>query len=133
MSAVGVAMAPESESPPSAITTPVLEARGIVREYGAVIAVAGIDLPRERGDCRTVFGPNGAGKSTLMRTIATLQEADEGEIQMDEINVLEQKDDVRKLLGYLPQEFGIYPKVSAEDMLNHIAVLKGITKAKERK
>ena len=80
-----------------------------------------------------LLGPNGAGKSTLMRTIATLQEADEGEIQMDEINVLEQKDDVRKLLGYLPQEFGIYPKVSAEDMLNHIAVLKGITKAKERK
>ncbi len=80
-----------------------------------------------------LLGPNGAGKSTLMRTIATLQEADQGEIQMDEINVLEQKDDVRKLLGYLPQEFGIYPKVSAEDMLNHIAVLKGITKTKERK
>ena len=80
-----------------------------------------------------LLGPNGAGKSTLMRTIATLQEADQGEIQMDQINVLEQKDDVRKLLGYLPQEFGIYPKVSAEDMLNHIAVLKGITKTKERK
>ena len=80
-----------------------------------------------------LLGPNSAGKSTLMRTIATLHEADEGEIQMDEINVLEQKDDVRKLLGYLPQEFGIYPKVSAEDMLNHIAVLKGITKTKERK
>ena len=80
-----------------------------------------------------LLGPNGAGKSTLMRTIATLQEVDEGEIQLGEINVLEQKDDVRKLLGYLPQEFGVYPKVSAEDMLNHIAVLKGITDAKERK
>lgn len=80
-----------------------------------------------------LLGPNGAGKSTLMRTIATLQEADSGSIQLDGLDVLKEKDEVRKLLGYLPQEFGVYPRVSAEDMLNHIAVLKGITNARERK
>jgi len=80
-----------------------------------------------------LLGPNGAGKSTLMRTIATLQEADSGSIRLDGLDVLEEKDEVRKLLGYLPQEFGVYPKVSAEDMLDHIAVLKGITNARERK
>lgn len=80
-----------------------------------------------------LLGPNGAGKSSLMRTIATLQEPDAGSIQLGEIDVLKQKDDVRKVLGYLPQEFGVYPKVSAEDLLDHIAVLKGITKGKARK
>lgn len=80
-----------------------------------------------------LLGPNGAGKSTLMRTIATLQEADSGSIQFDGLDVLKEKDEVRKLLGYLPQEFGVYPKVSAEDMLNHIAVLKGVTNARKRK
>ncbi|MBN4080922.1 ABC transporter ATP-binding protein [Caldithrix abyssi] len=80
-----------------------------------------------------LLGPNGAGKSTLMRTIATLQDADTGSIQLDDVNVLEEKDDIRRLLGYLPQEFGVYPKVSAEDMLNHIAALKGLSNSKERK
>jgi ABC-type multidrug transport system ATPase subunit len=80
-----------------------------------------------------LVGPNGAGKSSLMRTIATLQEADSGEIWLDDLNVLEKKDDVRKLLGYLPQEFGVYPKMSAVDMLDHIAVLKGITARGERR
>jgi ABC-2 type transport system ATP-binding protein len=80
-----------------------------------------------------LLGPNGAGKSTLMRTIATLQEPDEGEIWLDGINVLKQKDTVRRLLGYLPQEFGVYPKISALDMLNHLAVMKGITSSGERK
>ena len=80
-----------------------------------------------------LLGPNGAGKSTLMRTIATLQDADTGSIHLDDVNVLEQKDDIRKFLGYLPQEFGVYPKVSAQDMLNHIAALKGISNNKERK
>ena len=75
-----------------------------------------------------LLGPNGAGKSTLMRTLATLQEADAGSARLGDLDVLRQKDDVRKLLGYLPQEFGVYPKVAAESMLDHFAVLKGITK-----
>lgn len=80
-----------------------------------------------------LLGPNGAGKSSLMRTIAALQESDEGSIFLDELDVLKQKDEVRKILGYLPQDFGFYPKVSAEDMLNHFAVLKGISNKAERK
>ncbi len=80
-----------------------------------------------------LLGPNGAGKSTLMRTIATLQEADEGTITLGDLDVLTQKNEVRKVLGYLPQEFGLYPKVSPELLLNHLAVLKGITNKKERR
>jgi len=80
-----------------------------------------------------LLGPNGAGKSSLMRTIATLQEADQGSIFLDDLNVLKNKTEVRQLLGYLPQEFGVYPKVSAERMLDHIAQLKGIENTAERK
>ncbi|PZR30118.1 MAG: multidrug ABC transporter ATP-binding protein, partial [Azospira oryzae] len=80
-----------------------------------------------------LLGPNGAGKSSLMRTISTLQEADSGSIMLGDINVLTQKEEVRKTLGYLPQEFGVYPKIDAVTLLNHLAVLKGITDKKERK
>ena len=80
-----------------------------------------------------LLGPNGAGKSSLMRTIATLQDPDSGTISLDNLDVLSQKNEVRKVLGYLPQEFGVYPRISALDMLNHLAVLKGITRATERK
>ncbi|HEX5724074.1 MAG TPA: ABC transporter ATP-binding protein [Longimicrobiaceae bacterium] len=80
-----------------------------------------------------LLGPNGAGKSTLMRTIATLQEADSGTVTLGELDVLRQKDEVRRTLGYLPQEFGVYPKVTAEDLLDHFAVLRGITRRRERK
>ncbi|QIL76982.1 ABC transporter ATP-binding protein [Hymenobacter sp. HDW8] len=80
-----------------------------------------------------LLGPNGAGKSSLMRTIATLQEADSGSIFLDELDVLREKDAVRRILGYLPQEFGVYPKVAAEDLLDHFAVLKGLSDSKERK
>jgi ABC-2 type transport system ATP-binding protein len=80
-----------------------------------------------------LLGPNGAGKSTLMRMIATLQEPDAGSIQLGELDVLRQKDEVRKTLGYLPQEFGVYPKVSAEDLLDHFALLKGIAERRARK
>src|SRR5687768_2794997 len=80
-----------------------------------------------------LLGPNGAGKSTLMRTIATLQEADSGSVTLGNIDVLRQKDDVRRVLGYLPQEFGVYPRITAEAMLDHFAILKGIQNRKERK
>ncbi len=80
-----------------------------------------------------LLGPNGAGKSTLMRTIATLQDADTGSIRLNDLDVLANKPEARRLLGYLPQEFGVYPKVSAEAMLDHFAVLKGVTARGERK
>jgi ABC-type multidrug transport system ATPase subunit len=80
-----------------------------------------------------LLGPNGAGKSTLMRTLATLQEADRGSAMLGTIDVLRDKDAVRRRLGYLPQDFGIYPKVSAQDMLDHLARLKGINNPGERR
>lgn len=79
-----------------------------------------------------LLGPNGAGKSTLMRTLATLQEPDSGSARLNGINVLRQKDEVRRVLGYLPQEFGLYPKVTAERLLTHFAALKGISGARQR-
>ena len=80
-----------------------------------------------------LLGPNGAGKSTLMRTIATLQEGDSGSINFDGINISEDKMTLRNALGYLPQTFGVYPKMSAEDLLMHFAELKGISNKQERK
>jgi ABC-2 type transport system ATP-binding protein len=80
-----------------------------------------------------LLGPNGAGKSTLMRTIATLQDADQGELSFNNIDIQNDKHSLRKVLGYLPQQFGVYPKMSAEILLNHLAVLKGVTIKKERK
>ncbi|MFA8299091.1 MAG: ABC transporter ATP-binding protein [Hyphomicrobiales bacterium] len=80
-----------------------------------------------------LLGPNGAGKSSLMRTIATLQEADSGNIFLDDIDVLKEKDEIKKLLGYLPQDFGFFPGISATDLLNYFAVLKGYENKKERK
>lgn len=79
-----------------------------------------------------LLGPNGAGKSTLMRTIATLQAPDSGTAHLDDINILDDKQSLRKVLGYLPQEFGVYPKMSAEDLLHYFARLKGITDKSER-
>ena len=80
-----------------------------------------------------LLGPNGAGKSTLMRTIATLQDPDSGRILLNGLDVVANKDAVRRQLGYLPQEFGVYPRISALDMLHHLAVMKGIANAGERK
>ena len=94
-----------------------------------------LDIPRGMFG---LLGPNGAGKSSLMRTLATLQDADAGSATMDDgnggsIDMLRQKDEVRRRLGYLPQDFGVYPKVSAEDLLNHFAVLKGLAARGQRK
>jgi len=80
-----------------------------------------------------LLGPNGAGKSSLMRTIATLQDPDSGSITFDGVDVLKDKEGLRRQLGYLPQDFGVYPKVSAETLLNHFAVLKGLTEKGPRK
>ena len=80
-----------------------------------------------------LLGPNGAGKSTFMRTLATLQEPDEGEIRLGDLDVVRQKDEVRKTLGYLPQEFGFYKDATAERLLEHFAILEGITGRKARK
>lgn len=79
-----------------------------------------------------LLGPNGAGKSSLMRTLATLQDADSGSAFLGDTDMLGQKDEVRKVLGYLPQEFGVYPRTSALDLLHHLAILKGFDKQKER-
>jgi len=80
-----------------------------------------------------LLGPNGAGKSSLMRTIATLQQATSGSIHFDGIDVKENPDEIRRVLGYLPQDFGVYPRGSAYELLDHLAVLKGLTNAKKRK
>ncbi|KGO93522.1 ABC transporter ATP-binding protein [Flavobacterium subsaxonicum] len=79
-----------------------------------------------------LLGPNGAGKSSLMRTLATLQDADSGSITLGDIDVLNNKDGVRKVLGYLPQEFGVYPRTSAVDLLDHLALLKGFASKSDR-
>lgn len=111
----------------------VLEIANLAKTYpNGVRALRDVSLTIPTG-MFGLLGPNGAGKSTLMRTIATLQEPDGGTITMGDLDVLKQKEDVRRILGYLPQEFGVYPKVTALAMLNHMAVLKGITGRGDRK
>ena len=103
-----------------------LSIRSLTKTYpNGVRALNNINLTINNG-LFGLLGPNGAGKSSLMRTIATLQDADTGNIFLDDLNVLEQKEEVKKILGYLPQEFGVYPNITAEELLNHIALLKGI-------
>jgi ABC-type multidrug transport system ATPase subunit len=110
-----------------------LRISGLSKTYSnGVQALNNINLTIGKG-MFGLLGPNGAGKSSLMRTIATLQEPDQGAIQFEEIDVLRSKEAMRTVLGYLPQEFGVYPTSSAEDLLNHLAVLKGIVDRKERK
>lgn len=103
-----------------------LHIRHLSKTYpNGVKALDDVNLTIARG-MFGLLGPNGAGKSTLMRTIATLQEADSGSILLGELDVLQNPMEVRRQLGYLPQEFGVYPKISAYDMLDHITILKGI-------
>lgn len=110
-----------------------LQIKNLSKTYGnGVKAINDISLDIPVG-MFGLLGPNGAGKSSLMRTIATLQEPDSGSITLGDLDVLKQKEEVRRILGYLPQEFGVYPKVDAETLLDHLAVLKGITNNKERK
>ena len=97
-----------------------------------VKALDGVSLEIENG-MFGLLGPNGAGKSSLMRTLATLQEADSGSAMLNNIDILKQPADLRKVLGYLPQEFGVYPQITAEQLLDHIAILKGIINKGERK
>ena len=110
-----------------------LQIRNLSKTYSnGVQALKNVNLDIPQG-MFGLLGPNGAGKSSLMRTLATLQQADTGTVQLGDINVLEDKEQVRQILGYLPQEFGIYPKVTAWTMLDHIASLKGISNKSERK
>jgi len=110
-----------------------LQIRGVSKTYAnGVRALKDVTLTIPAG-MYGLLGPNGAGKSTLMRMVATLQEPDTGTITLGGIDIVRQKDEVRKTLGYLPQEFGVYPKVSAESLLDHFAVLKGITERRARK
>ena len=110
-----------------------LRIEGLSKTYAnGVKALDRVSLSVPRG-MYGLLGQNGAGKSTLMRTIATLQDADSGSVLLGDLNVLVDKDAVRQRLGYLPQDFGVYPRINAVDMLSHLALLKGITKASERK
>jgi ABC-2 type transport system ATP-binding protein len=110
-----------------------LEISGLSKTYpNGVQALDGVSLTIKPG-MFGLLGPNGAGKSTLMRTLATLQDADAGSARMGDVDVLRDKDTVRRMLGYLPQDFGVYPKVSAEQLLDHLARLKGLNDAAVRR
>lgn len=97
-----------------------------------VKALDNVNLEIENG-MFGLLGPNGAGKSSLMRTLATLQEADSGTAKLNDIDIFNNPAELRKSLGYLPQEFGVYPQITAYDLLDHLAILKGISKSSERK
>src|SRR3954463_14561123 len=110
-----------------------LQIRGISKTYAnGVHALRDVSLTIPAG-MYGLLGPNGAGKSTLMRILATLQDADAGTATLGDIDVLREKDRVRQTLGYLPQEFGVYPRVSAEELLDHFALLKGIAQRGARR
>jgi len=110
-----------------------LRIKGLSKTYdNGVQALKDVNLEIPNG-LFGLLGPNGAGKSSLMRTIATLQQADQGSIHFDNIDVLNQPTEMREQLGYLPQDFGVYPQFSAQTMLNHFAALKGFTQSGERK
>lgn len=110
----------------------ILQINNLNKQYAnGVHALNDINLTVNKG-MFGLLGPNGAGKSTLMRTLATLQDADSGSATLGDIDILGEKEELRKVLGYLPQEFGVYPRMSALDLLDYLAVLKGFVNAKER-
>jgi ABC-2 type transport system ATP-binding protein len=108
-----------------------LQIRGLSKRYNAVQALDQVNLDLAPG-MFGLLGPNGAGKSTLMRTLATLQKADTGSVTFDDIDVLREPERIRRVLGYLPQDFGVYPKVTAVDLLDHLARLKGVSGRERR-
>ena len=111
----------------------ILQISNLNKRYSnGVVALDNVSLTVEKG-MFGLLGPNGAGKTSLMRTLATLQDADSGSVTFGDIDVLKDKDAVRKLLGYLPQEFGVYPRTTAFDLLDHLALLKGFGNKSERK
>ena len=112
---------------------PLITLQDVFLSYGQPPLIDHINLTIEPGERVCLIGRNGAGKSTLMRTIAALQEADSGMILLGDVDVAKEKQALREILGYLPQEFGVYPKVSAIDLLDHMAVMKGITDTQSRK
>ena len=109
-----------------------LSIKNVHKRFGDVHAMNNISLDLKPG-LFGLLGPNGAGKSTLMRTLATLQNPDEGSITYNGTDIITNPDVMRSTLGYLPQDFGVYPRMSAEALLDHIAILKGVTDKKERK
>lgn len=110
-----------------------LEIKNLTKQYSnGVLALDNVSLTISTG-MFGLLGPNGAGKSSLMRTLATLQDADSGSVTLGDIDVLNDKESVRKVLGYLPQEFGVYPRTSAADLLDHLALLKGFGNKSERR
>jgi ABC-type multidrug transport system ATPase subunit len=111
----------------------ILKIEGLCKTYpNGVRALDGVTLEISNG-MYGLLGPNGAGKSSLMRTLAGLQEADSGSAFLNDIDILQHPEELRKHLGYLPQEFGVYPRITAEQLLDHVAVLKGVSNRTERK
>lgn len=109
-----------------------LSIKNISKRFGDVHALKNVSFDLEPG-LFGLLGPNGAGKSTLMRTLATLQKPDSGVVTFQGDDIVTTPDTVRRQLGYLPQEFGVYPRMSCEALLNHIGILKGLTNKSERK
>ena len=118
---------------PVARADALLRLRGVTQVYdGGTRALDGVSLDVSPG-LFGLLGPNGAGKSTLMRTLATLQAPTAGTVRFGDIDVLAEPERLRRTLGYLPQGFGVYPRVTVEDMLDHMAVLKGVAGRRERR
>ena len=109
-----------------------IQISNLTKSFGDIHALKNVTLELKPG-LFGLLGPNGAGKSTLMRTMATLQAPDSGTITIDNVNIVQNPNAMRKVLGYLPQDFGVYPRMNADDLLDHIAILKGVHSKSDRK